>query len=328
VRGLIRRITVRSFLIVRTCYQYWNLDEGFLLEDSKAYLKLGLNFFYDALMVIAFFIAKRNVDLYEIYNFKMFIYSKGVKMREKQLRKEKNMMENEKIINRDKKEQLEEKMKHYRKFKHGIYKARMFYMRRVMYGFFVAAFAVFIIRISMEIPLRNKGGIGITTSVLILAVLVMLEAILISWIDIKYRFINKIKSFFSDEHMYLDVELVDQISKVLEAKADKIRKVSMKNCLTDRACKRFAAFFLYITITTMVSLPIITYYNLAHIDSFYVVKEEIQDYVVVMNQGENYILSKCKISGEDIKIDTNEIFITEKPIKMKKKKFKTIEKIE
>lgn len=57
-----------SFLVVRAKYQFWDLEEGFLVEDNKAILKLGVYALYILLVMLINSIVKRYVYRLEIYN--------------------------------------------------------------------------------------------------------------------------------------------------------------------------------------------------------------------------------------------------------------------
>lgn len=76
---------VVSYLIANVQYHYWNLDEGFLLEDNTAYLKLGVYTMYVMLAIAANVIAKKYIYLWELYDCIVYLFKKTFKHNKKRL---------------------------------------------------------------------------------------------------------------------------------------------------------------------------------------------------------------------------------------------------
>ena len=67
-----------SYLVVRAKYQFWDLEEGFLVEDNKAILKLGVYALYILLIMLINSIVKRYVYRLEIYNCEIYLRDKSI----------------------------------------------------------------------------------------------------------------------------------------------------------------------------------------------------------------------------------------------------------
>lgn len=66
--------------------------------------------------------------------------------------------------------------------------------------------------------------------------------------------------------------------------------------------------------------------SLKSMDSFYVFRENQQDYVMLINDGTKYIFSECEINENNLIIDTNKIIIRNDPVDLEKRQFESVER--
>lgn len=154
----------------------------------------------------------------------------------------------------------------------------------------------------------------------------MAEVMLGCWLRIKLEFKIIMRSYLKNKDRVLDSEFIQRLLHLLEIKADEMRHRGIKQIFSDKALKGIAISILYLAIVAMTFLPISIKYKLDHLDTFYIVEEEGQDYIVMTYQNSNYILAQCNIFGNAIVIDTNQVYITKEPLKMERHSFTKVEK--
>ncbi len=353
---------VIGVLIANVQYLYWNIDDCFLIEDNKAYLKLGIYIIYSILIMSSYAIAKKHIFIWKIHGCQIYLYDRILKIAKKQIKEHKkehrafekrnktlkkylnliisteksidqnyskigNDFENLEARNEEHRKSINQGMLDYRDARREIIKQKLFNLIYLMIGFFIAFIASFILQASTGLNLSINGeGRRIILSTLLYAVFIIIGVCINCWIEIKLGAMRIISAFFKDKNIFDEQELVSKAVRILEDKANEVRCRSVKQIFSDKSCKFLAVYGIYLLVTTLVFMPIKARYNLEHCKTFYIISEKEQDYAVVVNNGNKFILSKCEIMGEKITIDTNEIYIMDEPVKMSKRDFKNVEK--
>ena len=347
---------ISIYLVDSVRCQYWNLDEGFIAEDDKAYLKLGVFIIIILVLSISNVTARKYADLWEVYNCQFFLLTRSEKQQKKRLRLfEKEIKTIEKGIDlaekaesvlkqhdaypfkdaevddlRDSYNQIKKDIQNmkneHRELKRIKLKWKWENTKHLGLSFFVTVIASCALQNSICLNVGDNSLIRMIQSGLVLALIMFAGVLLNSWVNIKFKFKYVINSFLKENDATLDSECKIQIMNLLESKANMIRDRDRRQYLSDKSCKNMLQIAIYYVVVAAILLPNIAKYNLCHLDTFYVVKEEMKNYVLVAKFGDDFILTQCDILDEELFIDTNRIYVAEEPIKMEKTKFKRVEK--
>lgn len=348
---------VVSYLIAIVQYQYWGVAEGLFTEDNTAYLKLGVYTMYVLFAIIAYVIAKKYVYLWELHNCVAYLYKKVIKNNKKLIDKSakeakllkrlyKAILKADEYNRNDEsypktatelvelvKVGIEKNDENIKESRHDYFDGRkriviwkLKHSGYLLIGFLVILFASFILQASTGLSLNQDDFLGITISMLLGAVILFAEIIIGAWVEVKLNFLITTKAFFKDEELLHDNELSDKIIDALQERIITVQKSGIKNSFSDKACKSYIIYVLSLAVLAFCFLPSIAKANLEKMDTFYIVEYDTREYAVLENYGNKYILAECEIEDERINILSNNICIVNEPIKMSRRKFKTVNK--
>lgn len=337
-----------SYLVVYAQYNYWNIGVSFLVEDNKAYLKLGVYVLYFLLFMLLSFFSKRYVYRLELLNFKAYLYGKIFKNLYKKLRLKKDEIHELKkhvnLIERSGKTLFEERVKDVntelsRLEKENkelrketffdiieVIKIKFLLLIRLIPAFLIIFFCSLLLQLFFGVTIQNSGIISVIISTSIIALIVLVTAIINAFFGIRVMIKVVIKQFFNGEKVEWSPEYIIPVIEWMDSKISEQKEQNIKQYFSDKALKQLACNVLITTFIMTIFLQFNVKYSLSRADSFYVLKEAQQNYVLLINDGTKYILSECDILDGKIIINTNEIIVRNEPIQLKKEHFESIEK--
>lgn len=333
-----------SFLVVIAKYRFWNLDESFIVEDDKAFLKLGVYVLFFLLITLLNFMAKRYLYRWELYNFEIYLFDKIITNNFKQLKKVKkeiaqskksvvtvkNGTNSQKEVLLNKLIQLKSECVEIRKrctaIKKGVWKIRISLLAR----FLLLMLAVFVACILLQLFLGTEkwdnGIVSLVVSTAIMTLLIVFTALFCAFCETKLIIKNTLKQSFSNKKIEWGSDSISQVIDWLKAKISEQEKQSIKIFFSDKSLKILLISVITTTVFMTIHLQFYMNYSLKRMDSFYVFREDHQYYVMLINDGNKYIFSECDINDTELIIDTNKIIVRNNPVNLEKKQFKSVER--
>ena len=337
-----------SYIVVNARYQYWNLDEGFLVEDNKMYLKLGVLVLYFIFTMLINSVAKRYVYRWKLNDCKVYLYGKifedrekHVKLKRKAIRDLKKMVadivKTNESINEEKLESVNCEIKKLESENKElirqcidnrleVLKIRISLFFRIIPSFILIFMVSLFLQYVFGIEIENHSTMGLIQLSLITALIIILTAIFCAVLEIKLTLLVSIKRFFKDDKVDGGSEYMKPVIEWLDTKIAEQSNHSLKSSLSDKTIKLALGNVALSALIIAIFLKWNVTYSLDHAKSFYVFNENNQDYVMIINDGTKYILSECDIVDEEIIIDTNQIIVRNNPINLEKMSFNKVEK--
>ena len=367
-----------SYLVVRAKYQFWDLEEGFLVEDNKAILKLGVYTVFILLVMLLNSFVKRFVYRLEFYNCGIYLLDKSIAYQHrtlKNIKKEINSYskrlaslkkDREKIAKLSKSVTSSKKNKneivdvldliasiqkendpiyedllrdHERlnneysimnkrcsAIKKDIWKIRI----SIWHYFLIMILGVFVASILMLVfsgaENWDNGIVSLVAHAVIISLIIVFTAFICSFLEIRFTVFKMLKNSFTDKKIDWNSDCISQVIEWLQSKSDENQKQSIKAFFSDRSLKILSIS----VIVTIVFLTIFLQFNvrdgLKRLDSFYVFRDNQQNYVMLINDGTKYIFSGCEINENTLIIDTNEIIVRKDPVDLVKMQFESVER--
>ena len=135
-----------------------------------------------------------------------------------------------------------------------------------------------------------------------------------------------LKHSFNDKRIDWNSDCISKVIEWLQSKSVENKKQSIKTYLSDRSLKTLLINVIATTVLLTIFLQFNVQYGLKRMDSFYVFRDNQQDYVLLINDGTKYIFSGCEIKENTLIIDTNEIIIRNDPVDLEKIQFEIVER--
>ena len=350
-----------SFLVVRAKYVFWDLDEGFIVEDNKAILKLGMYILYFVSLTVINLLTSRYAYRWELYNCELYLYNRIIIYRKKMLKKCKRKREklhkslilynnqyktraeltksadsiensyysiNEKCRN-----DILQFDKDYKILKKDIYslrrnnwKNRLKQMAKFLSVLLFVFGASIILQLFLGVDIEAIWTISVVSSTAIITLLIMFTAFFGAFLEIRVMVHFVLKRSFKDKNIDWSTDCIMPIIDWLESKSVEIKNQSIKAFLSDRSLKTLLLNIILTTIGMTIFLPFIVKDSLKRMDSFYVFRDNQQNYVMLINDGTKYIFSGCEIKENTLIIDTDEIIIRNDPVDLEKIQFEIVER--
>ena len=112
----------------------------------------------------------------------------------------------------------------------------------------------------------------------------------------------------------------------LESKIAEQKNQTIKVLFSDISLKTILLNVIFTTALLTIFLQFNVNYSLKRMNTFYVFREEQQDYVMLINDGTKYIFSGCDINDNKIIINTNKIIVRNDPVSLEKIQFESVER--
>ena len=334
---------VISFLVVRAKYRFWDLDEGFLVEDNHAFLKLGVYVLFFLLLTLLNSFTYRYAYRWELYNCELFLYDRIISHQKKETEKLKNKISQTKksvdsIENNDftKEEwlnellQVEKDNKEIRKnctaSKKLIWKERLSLLVKYLFVMVIVFFASLLLQLASGVNTGDYGTISLVNSSAIITLIIMVTAYLCAFLEIRLTIKGILKRLFKDQKIDWNSVCIRQVIELLESKISEQKKQSLKLYFSDRKIMALLSNILVTTFFMTIYLQFNVNDSLKRMDSFYVFREDQQDYVMLINDGTKYIFSECEINENKLIIDTNKIIVRNDPVDLEKRQFESVER--
>ncbi len=344
---------VVSWMVTRVECRYWNIDERFVLEDSHASIKAGVYLFSVIVSVVAQSILRRAFDVYCLNSCKIYVIEKEIKKYDKEIRRENWKLrrlkiqfvlfkifksgENKSIDNADNIEQLtkviaeqKRQISAFRKYKKVYNKTfriiKKYFRRKLVLGLGTVLVSSFIITISTDFDFGTAGIKNMMASVAILTASFVIGSYIGGWCDTKGRFKVIYNDFLKSEEHRFETDLYESILYILQERIEHIREKGIKKYVSDKACKRMLGYVVYVMIAAAILFPMMRGFELNTMDSFYVTSDGGKNYVIAIGNGNKYVLEQCDIGDDEIKINTNDVFVVSEPMKMQRMQFDRVEK--
>ncbi len=332
--------------------RYWNIDERFIKEDSNASVKLGVFLFAILIALTSQLVLKRLFDIFFLNYCKLYPIKMEVSTLEKGKRKIAWNIRKQSIILKliiffESKENSKEKIEEVNSLKktlelqkdqirsfHKVVKIfkktaavfKRYYRRQLFLGLGIALASSLLLTISIGLDVGENGIKNMIISMIVLTISNIMSAIIGSWCDTRGRFVVIYNDYVKSTEHEFDEDFYENILYILQDRIEHIKEKGVKKLISDKVCKCILGFLLYSMLSIAILLPMLRVYNLSRIDSLYVITEDGKDYAVVINNRNEFIMEQCEIVGDIIRINTNEIYITNAPMKLNRVKFSKVEK--
>lgn len=349
-----------SYLGARAKYQFWDLDEEFLVEDNKALLKLGVFIFFFLLITLINSLTNRYAYRWVLNSCKLYFHSKIITHQNNDSKKTKEEMENRYIsttsTNRHKKiiaelnkpvdsidnndfinedslnillqveSDCKEIEKHCAEEKIQIWKERLILMSKLLGVMLIVFFAYLILLLFSGVYDVNNVTISLVGSTALIALIVASNAFLCLLLEIRLAINDVLKRSFKGKKIDWSSDSINSVIEWLKTKSSEPKTQNIKAVLSDRSLKTLLTNVILTTILLAFYLPLNVKDRMKRIDSFYVFREDQQSYVMLINDGTKYIFSECEINDNKIIIDTNKIIVRNDPVDLEKIKFDSIDR--
>lgn len=337
-----------SFLVLNVKCHYWNIGEGFLVEDNGIYSKIAGGVLVCLATLLINNSAKSYVKRWALFDCKLDLVDRIASISNNKINNEinsqrgritdYNSLPNEAYVPLHEAEvnemehtldDIEEKHKTYFfKVKKEINKKKALLIGRLVLWFLVVFIAFLLLFLVSGVDYSTVGIIGFIISILSISILTTVLAIIIAFREVKLKIKDLIMCSLDEDNDIINygigVSLIDWLDKkIIEQKTH-----SIKSLFSDNSLKNLAASLIFVTIFWTIYLVLSEKYSLANNDSFYILYENNQNYAMLINDENKYVFSECDIVDDKIIINTDNIMIRNNPISLEKMHFESVEKIQ